>query len=113
MDCASCHTPTLRTGKSEIAALSEQAVGLYSDLLLHDMGALGDGIAQGAAGVREMRTAPLWGLRLRPTWLHDGRANTVDAAIRGHDGEAAGSRNKYNAASAADRAALLAFLDTL
>jgi CxxC motif-containing protein (DUF1111 family) len=113
MDCASCHTPSMRTGKHEIAALSEKTVGLFSDLLLHDMGALGDGIAQGAAGVREMRTAPLWGLRLRPVWLHDGRANTVDAAIRAHDGEGAGARNKYNAASAADRAALLAFLNTL
>jgi CxxC motif-containing protein (DUF1111 family) len=113
MDCASCHTPTMRTGKNEIAALSEKNVGLYSDLLLHDMGALGDGIAQGTAGVRDMRTAPLWGLRSRPTYLHDGRANTVDAAIRGHDGEAINSRNKYNSASAADRAALLAFLNTL
>ncbi len=113
MDCASCHTPTMRTGTHEVAALSEKNVGLFSDLLLHDMGALGDGIAQGTAGVREMRTAPLWGLRLRPTYLHDGRANSVDAAIRAHDGEGAGARNKYNAASAADRAALLAFLNTL
>ena len=113
MDCASCHTPSMRTGLHEIAALSEKNVGLFSDLLLHDMGALGDGIAQGTAGVREMRTAPLWGLRLRPTYLHDGRANSVDAAIRAHEGEAANARNKYNAASAADRAALLAFLATL
>lgn len=113
MDCASCHTPTMRTGKNEIAALSEKTVGLYSDLLLHDMGALGDGIAQGTADVRDMRTAPLWGLRSRPTYLHDGRANTVDAAIRAHDGEAINSRNQYNSASAADRAALLAFLNTL
>ena len=113
MDCASCHTPTMRTGKNEIVALSDKNVGLYSDLLLHDMGALGDGIAQGTAGVRDMRTAPLWGLRSRPTYLHDGRANSVDASIRGHDGEAVNSRNKYNAASVADRAALLAFLNTL
>jgi CxxC motif-containing protein (DUF1111 family) len=113
MDCASCHTPTMRTGKHEIVALSEKSVGLFSDLLLHDMGALGDGIAQGTAGVREMRTAPLWGLRLRPTYLHDGRAATVDAAIRAHEGEGAGARTNYNAASAADRAALLAFLNTL
>lgn len=113
MDCASCHTPSLRTGRHEIAALSERSVGLFSDLLLHDMGALGDGIAQGAASEREMRTAPLWGLRSRPTYLHDGRAATVDAAIRAHDGEAAGAREKYSAASAAERAALLAFLATL
>ena len=113
MDCASCHTPAMRTGKHEIAALSEKTVGLFSDLLLHDMGALGDGIAQGAAGVREMRTAPLWGLRSRPVWLHDGRANTVDAAVRAHDGEALRSRQRYEALSATERNQLLAFLDTL
>jgi CxxC motif-containing protein (DUF1111 family) len=113
LDCVSCHTPAMRTAKNGIAALSEKTVGLFSDLLLHDMGVLGDGIAQGTAGVRDMRTAPLWGLRSRPIYLHDGRANTVDAAIRGHDGEARASRDRYQASSAADRAALLSFLNTL
>jgi len=60
-----------------------------------------------------MRTAPLWGLRARPTWLHDGRANTVDQAIRGHAGEAQGSRDRYVALTAEERTQLLAFLDTL
>jgi CxxC motif-containing protein (DUF1111 family) len=113
LDCAVCHTPTMTTGKSGIAALSEKTVALYSDLLLHDMGALGDGIAQGTAGPRDMRTAPLWGLRVRPTWLHDGRANTVDQAIRAHAGEAQGARDRYNQLSAAERQQLLDFLNTL
>ncbi len=113
LDCAACHTPTMTTGKQAIAALSEKAVGLYSDLLLHDMGALGDGIAQGTAGARDMRTAPLWGLRARPTWLHDGRANTVDQAVRGHAGEAQSSRDRYVALSATERTQLLDFLNTL
>ncbi len=113
LDCAVCHTPTMRTGRNAVAALSNQTVALYSDLLLHDMGALGDGIAQGTAGPRDMRTAPLWGLRARPVWLHDGRANTVEAAVRAHDGEARASRVRYEALSAAERAQLLAFLDTL
>lgn len=113
LDCAACHTPMMKTGKSDIAALSEKTVELYSDLLLHDMGALGDGIVQGTAGARDMRTAPLWGLRARPTWLHDGRANTVDAAIRAHAGEAQNSRERYEALGAAERTQLLAFLDTL
>lgn len=113
LDCAVCHTPTMKTGKSDIAALSEKTVELYSDLLLHDMGALGDGIVQGTAGARDMRTAPLWGLRARPTWLHDGRANTVDAAIRAHAGEAQRSRERYEALGATERQQLLAFLDTL
>ena len=113
LDCAVCHTPSMRTGRNVIAALSEKTVGLYSDLLIHDMGALGDGIAQGTAGARDMRTAPLWGLRSRPTWLHDGRANTVDQAVRGHAGEAQSSRDRYGALSAAERQQLLDFLNTL
>ncbi len=113
LDCAVCHTPTMRTGRHPVAALSEKTVGLYSDLLLHDMGTLGDGIAQGTAGARDMRTAPLWGLRARPVWLHDGRANTVDEAVRAHAGEAQSSRVRYEALSATERTQLLAFLDTL
>ena len=113
LDCAVCHTPSMRTGRNVIAALSEKTVGLYSDLLIHDMGALGDGIAQGTAGARDMRTAPLWGLRSRPTWLHDGRANTVDQAVRGHAGEAQSSRDRYGALSAVERQQLLDFLNTL
>jgi CxxC motif-containing protein (DUF1111 family) len=113
LDCAVCHTPSMTTGKHSIAALSEKSVGLYSDLLLHDMGALGDGIAQGTAGTRDMRTAPLWGLRARPTWLHDGRANSIDQAVRAHAGEAQGARDRYNALSATDRQQLLDFLNTL
>ena len=113
LDCAVCHTPSMRTGRNVIAALSEKTVGLYSDLLIHDMGALGDGIAQGTAGARDMRTAPLWGLRSRPTWLHDGRANTIDQAVRGHAGEAQSSRDRYGALSAVERQQLLDFLNTL
>lgn len=113
LDCAACHTPSMTTGRHSIAALSEKPVALYSDLLLHDMGALGDGIVQGTAGARDMRTAPLWGLRARPVWLHDGRANSIDAAIRAHDGEAANSRDRYTALNAALRQQLLDFLNTL
>lgn len=77
------------------------------------MGALGDGIAQGTAGPRDMRTAPLWGLNLRPLWLHDGRARTIDDAIRAHDGEARDSRDRYNLLNAAERRQLLDFLNAL
>lgn len=111
--CAACHTPTLRTGASPVAALAYQPVNLYSDLLLHDMGTLGDGIAQGTAGPREIRTAPLWGLGSRNLYLHDGRAATLDAAIRAHDGEAARARERYAALPSASREALLAFLRSL
>ncbi len=93
--CAACHIPEMHTGPSQIAALNRKPVYLYSDLLLHDIGSLGDGIAQAAAGPQEMRTAPLWGLRASAPYLHDGRAPTVDDAIRAHDGEASPSRDRY------------------
>lgn len=111
--CASCHEPSMTTGGSTIATLDHQPVDLYSDLLLHDMGALGDGIAQAGAGTTEMRTAPLWGLRASGPYLHDGRAQTVDQAILAHDGEAAGIRDAYSNLSGADRTDLLNFLNTL
>jgi len=113
LECSACHVASMTTIPNKIEALSEKKVMLYSDLLLHDMGALGDGIEQGSAGVRDMRTAPLWGLRSRPAYLHDGRASTVEAAILAHDGEAANARKLYAAATAAERSALLEFLKTL
>jgi CxxC motif-containing protein (DUF1111 family) len=100
------------TGANAVSALSFKPVALFSDLLLHDMGTLGDGIEQGAAKGAEMRTAPLWGLRARTTFLHDGRATTVDAAIRAHAGEAAKSRSRYVALSATQRQQLLDFLNS-
>ena len=83
--CAQCHTPTLYTGYSAVAALSKQPVNLYSDLLLHDMGSgLADGVRQGQAGPREFRTAPLWGLGQRLFFLHDGRTSDLLIAIQQH-----------------------------
>jgi CxxC motif-containing protein (DUF1111 family) len=111
--CAVCHTPRMFTGTNEIGALNQKPVDLYSDLLLHDVGALGDGIVQGDAGPREIRTAPLWGTRVSAPYLHDGRAPTVDAAIRFHDGEAEVSRNRYLKLSVQQRQQLLDFINTL
>ncbi len=93
--CALCHVPLMQTGPHRSAALRNKEAWLFSDLQLHDMGSLGDGIAQGAADVREMKTAPLWGLRASAPYLHDGRAATVDATIRAHDGEAKAAKDRY------------------
>ncbi|MCE9609323.1 MAG: hypothetical protein K8R23_03750 [Chthoniobacter sp.] len=111
--CDACHTPVQMTGRSEIAALNFKPVPLFSDLLLHDMGALGDGIAQSDAGPRDMRTSPLWGLRASAPYLHDGRAPNVDAAIRAHDGEAAKSRDRYLRLHQLQRRQLLEFLNSI
>lgn len=111
--CAQCHKPEMVTSLSAPVGLAGQKVGLYSDLLLHDMGLLGDGIEQPPAKMNEMRTAPLWGLRLRDRYLHDGRATTVDLAILAHDGEAKVIRDRYKALAAEKRQALLEFLKSL
>lgn len=109
--CAKCHIPTMKTAAHEIAALANKSVNLYSDLLLHDMGPnLADGNPQGLASASEFRTAPLWGVRFRPFLLHDGRATTLDAAIRFHGGEALSSRMLYEALPAVQRDVLLGFL---
>jgi len=111
--CTDCHTPALETGPSTIAALSQVTFSPYSDFLLHDMGTLGDGYPQNQAGPTEMRTAPLWGLRFETTFLHDGRAATVNAAILAHDGQAKASRNKFAALKATQQTSVLAFLNSL
>lgn len=96
--CAACHTPTLRTGDATVAALRNQPVNLYSDLLLHHMGpGLADGIAQGRAAPTEFRTAPLWGLGQRLYFLHDGRARDLRVAIDAHR---SGSRTDGDASEA-------------
>jgi len=83
--CALCHTPSLTTGASSTAALSNVTVNLYSDLAVHNMGSnLADGVSQGAAGPNEFRTAPLWGLGQRIFFLHDGRTRDLMDAIAAH-----------------------------
>ncbi len=110
--CASCHTSSLATGTSAIAALDRKPVPLFSDLLLHDIGT-GDGIAQGDARPNEIRTPALWGLRTRLPLLHDGRAPTIEDAIRMHGGEGSTVRSRFEALSAVERQALLDFLRSL
>ncbi|HEU4724141.1 MAG TPA: di-heme oxidoredictase family protein [Candidatus Eisenbacteria bacterium] len=118
--CSSCHLPSIRTGTHEIEALSDRDVALYSDLLLHDLGdGLADNRPDGSADGREWRTAPLWGLRIAREFLngqlfllHDGRARSVEEAIRLHGGEATAARDAFAAMSDDDRAALLDFVES-
>jgi CxxC motif-containing protein (DUF1111 family) len=80
------------------------------------MGSLNDNIQHnGAAGGNEMKTAPLWGLRIQnpSNLLHDGRAHSVQQAIQMHDGQAAAARNAYNALSGNDQNNLFVFLMSL
>ena len=118
--CSRCHVTSFTTGTSVVTALTGKRVELYSDLLLHDMGdELADDRPDGLASGREWKTPPLWGLRLMRDFLngdafllHDGRARSVDEAIRMHAGEAKAIRDAYLALPAEQRAALLKFVET-
>jgi len=122
--CGACHTPAFTT--SDDASLEEamrgKSIRPYGDFLLHDMGAAADGIADGPAGVREIRTPPLWGVRTRNPMWHDGRVlgGTFEDRIREsvdlHGAtlsQGAVSAAAFESLSAADQASLIAFLDSL
>lgn len=122
--CASCHTPELKTGKNHpFAELREQTIRPYTNLLLHDMGpGLADTLTEGQATPSMWRTPPLWGIgslkyvqggAQNVRYLHDGRARTLMEAIAWHGGEANDSRTRFEALSKEQRAAVLAFLESL
>ncbi len=146
--CSLCHTPSFQTPGTahpggqfdqigaQTVALRGQTVNLYSDLLVHHMGAtLADNIVQGDAGPDEFRTTPLWGLGQRLYFLHDGRTSDLTIAIQDHfsfpgfDGgdnpskdrdspkygfsEANGTVSRFNRLSENDKQAILNFLRTL
>lgn len=109
--CAACHVPALPGGDG-------RPVPAFTDLLLHDLGpGLAGAFPEGAATAAEWRTPPLWGLReaLRQgdRFLHDGRAATLEEAVRWHGGEAAAARARYLALPADDAARLTAYLEGL
>lgn len=118
--CDGCHVPTLVTGNHPVKALRYLKVHAYTDLLLHDMGSDLADICFGLATPSEFRTEPLMGLRFseaieegEPRFLHDGRAKSIDDAIRFHGGEARTSRDRFVGLPERDRGALLAFLRSL
>jgi CxxC motif-containing protein (DUF1111 family) len=128
--CANCHVdPAVTTGALATAsAFRTPGTTLngvprnfvfhpYSDFLIHDMGALGDQIGLDAgdaqALTRQMRTAPLWGLRFRNKLLHDGRTSDVASAVRAHDGQGAAARDAFNGLSSGDQHNLVQFVRSL
>jgi CxxC motif-containing protein (DUF1111 family) len=76
---------------TEIPALQNRPVNLFSDLLVHHMGpGLADRITQGVAQGDMFRTTPLWGVGQRIFFLHDGRSSDLLETILAHDTSAGG-----------------------
>src|SRR6516225_8750259 len=115
--CSACHTPELRTSAiGAVEALRGKPVRLYSDLALHKMGDLADGISQGVAAGDEFRSAPLWGLGQRVFFLHDGRTSDLVKAIEAHDSDGSDAKpviEIYEALSNKEKQDLLNFLRSL
>jgi CxxC motif-containing protein (DUF1111 family) len=113
--CATCHAPTMHTRADyPIQQLADIDAPIYTDLLLHDMGpALADGMTDGNATSVEWRTAPLIGLRFARSYLHDGRAQSVEDAITAHAGQATASAAAFAQLSPADHQLLLDFVNAL
>nr|WP_314528767.1 di-heme oxidoredictase family protein [uncultured Pseudomonas sp.] len=119
--CQSCHTPKYTTAATAAEPeLANQVIRPYSDLLLHDMGeGLADNRTEFQASGREWRTAPLWGIGLTQAvsghtqFLHDGRARNLLEAVLWHGGEAQAAQQQVLSFNAEQRAALLAFLNSL
>ncbi|MGA2430556.1 MAG: di-heme oxidoredictase family protein [Candidatus Acidiferrum sp.] len=106
----------------------------YGDFLIHDVGT-GDGILQATrehygnkvfqmmsgylakqnfeSSRNKIRTAPLWGVRLRPRMMHDGASLTFRDAILRHGGEAAHVTKQFEKLKREDQEAIIEFLKSL
>ncbi len=114
--CADCHTPDVGSVR-----------GLYSDLLLHEMGEalegggdyndrpIDDPAFESGKGPlpAEWRTPPLWGVARSAPYLHDGRAPTLEESIRQHGGQGQKSAGRYASLPTDEQEQLIAFLKSL
>lgn len=108
--CVSCHVPQLKAETGE-------SLPVFTDLLLHDMGKeLAGAFPDDFATAGEWRTAPLIDLAAQKgkrRYLHDGRAASLDEAIRWHGGEALPAKERYMKLPASLRAKLIDYLGSL
>jgi CxxC motif-containing protein (DUF1111 family) len=111
--CATCH-------QAQLGGID----GIYSDLLLHDMGASlsdagsyygesGPNTATNGVKIQEWRTPPLWGFRDSGPYLHDGRAKNLEEAVALHGGEAGKSAKRFFKLLPDERLRVQAFLRSL
>lgn len=135
LNCSVCHVRSITTALEGTsinggtftvpAALGNKIIHPFSDFLLHDIGT-GDGIVEtnGEITRNKMRTAPLWGLRTRDRFMHDGGSSspptnsgaesfTLNEAILRHAGQATSSRSAYQALTPLHKTQLIRFLKSL
>ncbi|WP_339723389.1 di-heme oxidoredictase family protein [uncultured Paraglaciecola sp.] len=80
---------------------------------------LADGLTQGMASGTEWKTPALWGIGLvqtvneKATFLHDGRARTIEEAVLWHGGEAQNSLTAFKELTSEQRLQVLAFIESL
>ncbi len=141
--CAVCHVRSMTTAPAGTkinggaytvpAAIGGRTFHPFSDFLLHDVGT-GDGIVvptieHYGRSARQMpkecsfenfqrtqnrlRTAPLWGLRLRSRLMHDGASVTLRDALLRHGAEASEASKDFRKLSAKDQQSVLDFLSSL
>ena len=135
LQCSVCHVRSITTapvgsvinGGTFVVpvALGDKIIHPFSDFLLHDIGT-GDGIVEtnGELTRNKIRTAPLWGLRTRDKFMHDGGSSsaptnsgaqsfTLNEAVLRHAGQATSSRTAYQALTPLQRSQLIRFLRSL
>jgi CxxC motif-containing protein (DUF1111 family) len=122
--CGVCHVESIVTAPAGTVinggmfivpdALGDKIIHPFGDFLLHDIGT-GDGIVQVGPQdtANKLRTAPLWGLRTKPRFMHDLRSLSLEDAIARHQGEAREPAKQFKELSPEERKAMIAFLNTL
>ncbi|HEX9199858.1 MAG TPA: di-heme oxidoredictase family protein [Acidobacteriaceae bacterium] len=122
--CATCHVASLTTAPVGTVidggmftvpeALGDKIIHPFGDFLLHDIGT-GDGIVQVGPQdtANKLRTAPLWGLRTKPRFMHDLKSLSLEDAISRHENEAREPAKHFKELNPEDKAALIIFLNSL
>ena len=122
--CNTCHVESITTAPTGTVvnggafsvpdALGNKIIHPYSDFLLHDI-ETGDGIVQAGPQdtANKLRTAALWGLRMRPRFMHDLRSLTLENAIDRHEGEAEHVTRRFRELTPAEKQQLFTFLNSL
>jgi CxxC motif-containing protein (DUF1111 family) len=106
--CGTCHFTPALGGSSQV---TEKRAGFFDGTTFFEHP--GGSLIQDRSLYPAMRTPPLWGLRLRGRFMHDGQSLTPTDAIRRHGNQGDFARDAFNALSQTNKNNLLAFLNSL